>query len=221
MEIREQTYIINNCKDFISSHIFECCQCFRWKKQEDGSFTGIFQNSVINVKQEKDKIIFNGMCDGNIEEIIDTYFDLETDYTKIKSELSKVDEYLKQSIEFGSGIRILNQDLWEVIISFIISANNNIPRIQKIIERLSMKYGNKIIWNNKTYYTFPSKEQLAKASIEDLRNLGLGFRDKYVYETTRKILQGEVNLEDLQNIEDTDKVRNILESLPRSRTQSS
>lgn len=220
MKINEQTYMINNCKDFIPSHIFECGQCFRWKKQEDASYTGVFQNSVINVKQEENKIVFRGISDRDIKEVVNTYFDFQTDYTKIKSELSKVDEYLRKSIEFGSGIRILNQDLWEVIISFIISANNNIPRIQKIIEKLSMSYGNKIECNNEIYYAFPSQEQLAKASIEDLRNLGLGFRDKYVFETTRKILTKEVNLEELKKMEDTNQVRKILESLPRNRTKS-
>ena len=76
-----------------------------------------------------------------------------------------------------NGIRILNQDLWETLISFIISANNNIPRIKGIIERLSKTYGNRIIWNNKEYYTFPTPKELSKASVQDLRNLGLGFRD--------------------------------------------
>ena len=108
-----------------------------------------------------------------------------------------------------------------MVISFIISANNNIPRIQKIIERISKEYGTPITWKDETYYTFPTKEQLAKASIEDLRNLGLGFRDKYIYETTKKFLQGEVTLEELKSIQDVKEIKHKLEALPRYRTKSS
>ncbi|MBO5478277.1 MAG: 8-oxoguanine DNA glycosylase [Clostridia bacterium] len=214
MNGKEQIYKLNIKESFLLSHIFECGQCFRWQKREDESYTGVFQNNVLNVKQENEMITFKGICDKPIKEVVDDYFDMQTDYKDIKNKLSQIDNYLAQSIEYGSGIRILNQDLWEVIISFIISANNNIPRIQKIIERLSKEYGNKIIYNEEEYFTFPTKEQLSKASIEDLRRLGLGFRDKYVYETTKKIIQKEVDLESLKRIEDTNKIREILLTLP-------
>ena len=116
---------------------------------------------------------------------------------------------MKNSIEYGEGIRILNQDLWETIISFIISANNNIPRIKGIIERLSENYGNEIIWNGKKYYTFPTPEELRNVSVEEYRKLGLGFRDIRVYETTKMILNKEVDLKKLFN-EDTETVREEL-----------
>lgn len=180
----------------------------------DGSYTGVFKGNVLNVKKENNKIIFKGMCKDNIIKVINDYFDFDTDYNKIKETLSKVDEYLKESIEFGSGIRILNQDLWETIISFIISANNNIPRIKGIIERISKKYGNKIEWNNEEYYTFPTPEELSKASVKDLRALGLGFRDTRVYETTRIILNKEVILEELIEEKDTNALREKLLTLP-------
>lgn len=218
MENKEQKYIIKNNKSFCLAHIFDCGQCFRWKKQEDGSYTGVFRNNILNVKKEKETIVFSGICDGDIKQIVEDYFDLQTDYETIKEHLSKIDNYLATSIEFGHGIRILNQDLWEMIISFIISANNNIPRIQKIIERISKEYGTPIIWKENTYYTFPTKEQISKASIEDLRNLGLGFRDKYVYETTKKIINNEINLDILKNTKDTKKIRDTLETLPRNRS---
>ena len=144
----EQTYVIKNCKSFKVKDIFDCGQCFRWNEQEDGSYTGIFGNNVINVKQEIDtdgyKITFTGICDGNIEEVCKNYFDLDRDYDDIKNTLSKIDKYLEESIKYGEGIRILKQDLWEMIISFIISANNNIPRIKGIIDRMSQKYGTEI-----------------------------------------------------------------------------
>ena len=204
--------------------IFECGQCFRWNEENNKSYTGIFTDCVINVEKQGTKITFKGKCCNEItqkefEEKVQKYFDLNRDYSKIKSILSKVDENLKLSVEYGDGIRILNQDLWETIISFIISANNNIPRIKGIIERISKQYGKEIEFEGNKYYTFPSKEELSKASVEDLRALGLGFRDVRVYETTKIILNNEIDLEELHNIP-TNEVRDKLLGLPRSWTKS-
>ena len=211
--MKEQTYILENCNSFEPVHIFECGQCFRWNKEDDESYTGVFKNNVLNVKKETGKIIFKGICDGNIEEICKDYFDLDTNYEEIKSTLSKIDKYLETSIQYGSGIRILNQDLWETIISFIISANNNIPRIKGIIERISKKYGKKIIYNEKEYYTFPNMYKLGEASVEDLRALGLGFRDKRIYETTKMFLNKEITLEELEKEQNIDILREKLMTL--------
>ncbi len=211
--MQEQKYILENVKSFEPKHIFECGQCFRWDEEPDGSYTGIVKDNVINVKKVDNTVYFTSLGADDLKNLVDDYFDLGRDYEKIKETLSKVDEYLENSIRYGNGIRILNQDLWETIISFIISANNNIPRIKGIINRISQKYGNKIEWNGKEYYTFPTVENLAKATVEDLRNLGLGFRDVRVYETTHKILNKEVDLEKLHQEPDTQKVRDTLLTL--------
>ena len=211
---KEQKYILNGCKSFEPEHIFECGQCFRWNKQPDGSYTGVFGQNVLNVKKENNKIIFKGITSGDIKKVCTEYFDLDRDYEKIKHELSKVDDNLKNSIKYGNGIRILNQDLWEMLISFIISANNNIPRIKGIIERLSKNYGDKIIWDEQEYYTFPTPKELAKASVEDLRKLGLGFRDVRVYETTKIINENNQKLEELLNEENVEKLREELLKFP-------
>lgn len=210
----EQEYILEDCKSFEPEHIFECGQCFRWNKQDDGSYTGIFKENVVNVKKENNRIIFKGICKGNIKEECIDYFDLDTDYDNIKNKLSNVDDYLKTSIKYGEGIRILNQDLWETLISFIISANNNIPRIKGIIERISKKYGKKIVWNNNEYYTFPTPKELSKASVEDLRNIGLGFRDVRVYETTRIINENPNKLNELEDEKDVNRLREELLEFP-------
>lgn len=210
----EQEYILEGCKSFNSEHIFECGQCFRWNKQEDGSYTGIFKQNVINVREEDGKVIFKGICQGNIKEECIRYFDLNRDYEKIKNKLSKVDDNLKNSIEYGNGIRLLNQDLWETLISFIISANNNIPRIKGIIERLAKNYGNKIIWRDKEYYCFPTPKQLSQASVGDLRKLGLGFRDVRVYETTKIINNNKNKLQELADEKDVYKLREKLLEFP-------
>ncbi len=212
--MKEQIYKIDLIESFNLEHIFECGQCFRWNKEQNGSYTGVFKNNVLNVKIENNQIIFQGICKEDIKKTVEEYFDFKRDYEKIKKDLSKIDEPLKTSIEYGSGIRLLNQDLWETIISFIISANNNIPRIKGIIERLSNKYGKPIIWNEKTYYAFPTIEELSKASVEDLRKLGLGFRDQRVYETTKLILTKQVNLEELETKKNSKEIKEILLTLP-------
>ena len=212
--MKEQEFLLENYNSFNLRDIFECGQCFRWNIEEDGSYTGVFGGNVLNVKKQNNAILFKGICEGDIIPTIIDYFDLERDYELIKSKLERVDNNMKESIKYGTGIRILNQDLWETIISFIISANNNIPRIKGIINRISKKYGKEIEWNGNKYYTFPTVEELAKASVEDLRALGLGFRDVRVYETTRKILNKEVDLKELENEKDTEKVRETLLTLP-------
>lgn len=208
--MKKQKYTIKNMNSFELKDIFDCGQCFRWNAQEDGSYTGIFKNNVINVKKENNEIIFEGICEKDIKETIENYFDLNRNYEEIKANLSKIDENMKTSIEYGQGIRILNQDLWETIISFIISANNNIPRIKGIIERLSEKYGNEIEYNGKKYYTFPTPEQLKNVSVEEYRKLGLGFRDIRLYETTKMILEKEVDLEKMKQNPNTQEVRDKL-----------
>ncbi len=213
IEIKEQQYILKNVKSFEPKHIFECGQCFRWDEETDGSYTGIVKNNVISVKKVDNDVIFSSLGADNLETLVTDYFDLNRNYEEIKTKLSQIDEFLENSIKYGSGIRILNQDLWETIISFIISANNNIPRIKGIINRMSQKYGTQIDWKGKKYYTFPTVENLAKATVQDLRALGLGFRDVRVYETTHKILNKEVDLEKMHNEPDTKKVRDTLLTL--------
>ena len=211
--MEEQIYKIKNMDSFELKDIFDCGQCFRWNEEDDGSYTGVFKGNVLNVSKNDKEITFKGVCNGNIKDIVEDYFDLKRDYEKIKEELSKIDENMKTSIEYGKGIRILNQDLFETIISFIISANNNIPRIKGIIERLSKKYGDEIIWNGKKYYAFPTAKSLKDVSVKEYRDLGLGFRDIRLYETVKMILEGKVDLEELENNPNTTKVREKLLTL--------
>ena len=121
--MKEQKIILKNIDSFVLQDIFECGQCFRWNLQEDGSYTGVFGENVLNVKQEKQDIIMEGLCKNDIKETIEEYFDLKRDYKQIKEKLAKIDENMEASIKYGQGIRLLNQDLWETILSFIISAN--------------------------------------------------------------------------------------------------
>ena len=211
--MKEQNTLLLDIDSFDLKHIFECGQCFRWYLNSDNSYTGVVRNNVFNIKKTNNTIFISSYGDENLNDFVYTYFDLSRDYKKIKSTLSKIDKNIEKSINYGNGIRLLNQDLWETIISFIISANNNIPRIRKIIENICKSYGKKIIWKNDVFYTFPTPKELSNATVEALRNLGLGFRDTRVYETTQIISSGKINLESLKK-QNTNTVRDILLSLP-------
>ena len=211
--MREQEYKISNIDSFELKDIFDCGQCFRWNEQQDGSYTGVFGENVLNVSKVGNDVVFKGICKENINETVENYFDLNRDYQKIKNQLMQIDENMKKSVEYGQGIRILNQDLWVTIISFIISANNNIPRIKGIIERLSKKYGKEIEWDNTKYYTFPTAKALKDVTVQEYRELGLGFRDIRLYETTHMILDKKVDLEAMKNNPNTMEVREQLLSL--------
>ena len=168
-------------EDFEPKHVFECGQCFRWLREDDGSYTGVVQGKVINVKKENDLIIFDNTNKEDFENIWFDYFDLGRNYGEIKNQLKVMDEYLEKATEFGKGIRILQQDGWEMLISFIISANNRIPMIQRAINNLSERYGKFIgEYRGKKYYAFPTPEELSKVSVEDIRACQTGFRDKYI-----------------------------------------
>lgn len=208
--MKEQKLVLNNLDSFELEHIFDCGQCFRWNKQEDGSYIGVINSGVLKVSKNKTRVIFEGILEGDINSIVYDYFDLGTNYEEIKNEFSKIDDSMKKSVDFGYGIRILNQDLWEMIISFIISANNNIPRIKGIIERISEKCGKKVTWKDKDYYLFPTVEELSKLSVSDLRVLGTGFRDKRIYKTTQMILNKEVSIDELNRLKDTEEIREEL-----------
>ncbi len=214
---KEQSLVIKNQDSFDLKDIFECGQCFRWEQNQDNTYTGIIKNGVLNVKILKETnvnceiycdIEFKGYLDKDIKDVVKDYFNLETDYLKIKRELSNIDNNLAESIKYGGGIRILHQDFWEMIISYIISANNNIPRIKKIINAISQKYGRKLCWQGKEYYLFPTCEELSKANKEDLRNLGTGFRDKYIYQTTQEILK--IGLDEFYKLDNTKDIEKRL-----------
>ena len=208
--MKEQKLVLNNLDSFELEHIFDCGQCFRWNKQDDDSYIGVINSGVLKVSKNKNRVVFEGILEGDINSIIYDYFDLGTNYDEIKREFSKIDDSMKKSVDFGYGIRILNQDLWEMIISFIISANNNIPRIKGRIERISEKCGEKITWNGKDYYLFPTVEKLSKLSVSDLRSLGTGFRDKRIYKTTQMILNNEVSIDKLTKMKNTLEIREEL-----------
>ena len=185
--------------DFVPKHIFECGQCFRFKKEVDESYTIVAKGKVINVSSDSKSIILKNTTDEEVADIWFDYFDLGTDYSAIKKTLS-ADKYLKESLNYGNGIRILNQDLWECILSFIISANNNIPRIQGIVEKLCKRFGDKISAFDNTYYAFPDADRLKNVTKEELSFLRAGYRDSYLLDAIKKVTDGEIDLDKLSDL---------------------
>lgn len=201
MKIKEikDGFKLENVKDFNLSHIFDCGQCFRWNRETDGSYTGVVQNKVINVKQENKDVIFYNVNIDDYENILKTYFDFENDYTNIKNKIN-VDDIMNKAIEFGEGIRILNQDEWETIISFMISANNRIPMIKKVIENLSYSFGEYICnFRGKDYYAFPTAEQLSNAPLEKIQSCKAGFRSERIKDAAGRFLSEKNIIYDLKN----------------------
>ncbi|CEK36207.1 DNA glycosylase,3-methyl-adenine DNA glycosylase II,3-methyladenine DNA glycosylase/8-oxoguanine DNA glycosylase,8-oxoguanine DNA-glycosylase (ogg),8-oxoguanine DNA glycosylase, N-terminal domain [[Clostridium] sordellii] len=208
---KDNKVILEGVSDFDPKHIFECGQCFRWNDQGDGSYTGVAKGRVINVSREGDTIYLKNTNLEDFNNIWKDYFDLDTDYSKIKNELRNMDEYLEKATEFGWGIRLLRQDPWEMIISFIISSNNRIPMIQKAIKNLSREYGTYIgSYEGEDYYDFPTPQQLSKASIEEIRACSTGFRDKYIKSTTEEVIKNNDDVYSYRNLSTEDCIKELL-----------
>lgn len=207
---KDNLVILEEVENFDVRAIFTCGQAFRWYEESDGSFTTVHLGRVLNVLNENGRVIFKGTNLEEFNEIWMDYFDLNTDYKEIIKELSN-NEILANAIEYGKGIRILNQNHFEMLISFIISANNMIPRIKKSIEVISTRYGKLICEDeNRKYYSFPTVEELSKATVEDLREFAkVGFRDKRIFDTVNMILNEKIDLYSFENLE-TDILREEL-----------
>ena len=183
---QQNSIIIEDVKDFNIKQILECGQCFRWERITDTNYIIVAFRRVIEVVQEGNKVIIYNTNMKDFNEIWKSYFDLDRDYGVIKEELSK-DELLRKSVEFGYGIRILNQDPFEMLISFIISARNSIPSIMKTIKKISERWGDKIEYKGNIYYAFPTPEQLKEATLEEIKETGASFRSKYIVDTIGKV----------------------------------
>ncbi len=181
-----------NIDHFDLEQTFLCGQAFRWEADQSGAFYGIARNNVAKVYHHDKNTIY---IESSNPDLVywSNYLNFSCDYNTVERELSD-DKILLPCIEVGRGIRILRQDLWETIVSFIISANNNIPRIKKIINKMCELFGDKIEFDGKIFYGFPTPEALAKLELSDLAPIRAGFRDKYILDAAKKVVSGEVNL---------------------------
>ena len=179
--------VLEGVKNFNIKQIAECGQCFRWKKVQELHYIGVAYEKVIEVIQRDDNVTILNTSKDDFNNIWVHYFDLSRDYESIKKKLSD-DPILKESVEYGYGIRILNQEPFEILFSFIISARNSIPVISKTIEKISKKYGEEIEYKGQKYYTFPSPKKLEGVTEEDIKETGASFRSKYIVDTINKIV---------------------------------
>lgn len=174
----------------------DCGQAFRWQRQEDGSYKGVAGGHFLHILKENDNIIFKNTTKEAFENFWCNYFDLEKDYDAICQTL-KQDKLLSSTIDEYYGIRILNQDSWEALCSFVISQQNNIKRIKLIIDRLCKAYGDEVAPD---YYSFPSAEVLAKLTVEDFEALGTGYRAKYLEKLAKDVASGEIDLDKIKKL---------------------
>ena len=176
--------VFKNINDIDLTHIFECGQCFRWVPDGPDAYIGAAGSFAARVSLSDGCL--NVEATGGDEAFWRRYFDLDTDYGIIKKKLTDSEPKIKPATEYGHGIRILNQDPFETIISFIISQNNNIPRIRKNIESLCSVYGEPI--EGSSFCAFPSPEALAGAKVCDLAELRLGYRCEYIKASAERFL---------------------------------
>lgn len=208
---------INN-KNFNLKQIADSGQCFRMNPISDNKYGLIAFGRYIELEQIEEDIVEINCNNEDYVGIWKNYFDIDYDYGWIVDSLKEGrDEFLKEAATWGSGIRILRQEPFEMLISFIISQNKNIPSIKACIERICQGYGKKLIDDKtgKTYYTFPTAEKLANAKQDDLRALKLGYRDEYIIGAARRVLNGEIDFDYLKTcsheeaVETLKKIRGI------------
>lgn len=186
----------NNISQLSLPLTLDCGQSFRWHENSDKSWHGVVNGKAVDVCLNKQTLKISGDVCSDDAEMWQKYFDLNRDYASICKTLSQ-DEKLKTAIDAYPGIRILKQDNWEALCSFIISQNNNIPRIKGIIERLCENFGEKISEND---YSFPSAEKIAELNVEKLAPLRSGFRAKYIIDAAQKVAANDVNLISLETL---------------------
>ena len=201
--------VIADVKDFEPKHVFECGQCFRWIKEEDSSYTGIVKGKVINVSKIGENLYFKNASFVDFQEIWYDYFDFDRDYGELKDKIL-LDNHMKEAIQFGHGIRLLKQDFHEMLVSFIISSNNNIPRIIKSIETLSKIGGRDLEFNLKRYYGFPELKAILEMGLEGIGQTKLGYRAPYILDTATRVMESGLGFNDLCGIEYIDAKNRLL-----------
>ncbi|MCR4600385.1 MAG: 8-oxoguanine DNA glycosylase [Clostridia bacterium] len=193
----ERRIRVSGIDHFDLRHTFDCGQCFRWNRvPADGSYTGVVDDKIINISQKFDgSFVFDNCTPDEFRDFWFDYLDLGRDYGTIIETLNRDDDVMKTATGYGSGIRLLRQDMWETLISFIISQNSNIPRIKKSIEALCKISGRPLgKYKGDEYYAFPSPERISGLTIEDLDSCGLGYRSRYILDTAKTVAE-DVSIE--------------------------
>ena len=204
--------VIENLRDFSLKYTLESGQSFRWSRIDD-AYYGVVEGRILRLQQKNTSTLIIESSRNEDEQIITKflfhYLDLNRELASILTAVS-VDAYIARAIDHFWGMRVLNQELWETIASFILSQNNNISRIRNIIHTLSEKFGEKIEFNGYMNYTFPTPNSLADAGIEEIFSCGTGYRARYLWNAAAKISNGELLLDMLKRSPYTDAKKELM-----------
>ncbi len=201
IETENENTIIKEITDFDLEQTLECGQCFRFYKQDEEDYVVVAFNKLLHIKQQDNQLTFYDTDIENVKNIWIPYFDLERDYNEIKSFLLKRDNKLEEAIKKKWGVRILNQEFHETLISFIISQNKQIPHIKQLVRRISEEYG-KFLGevNGEKYYSFPDVKTLGTITEEAYRDMKTGFRAPYLYDASQKLATGIISKDNLKGL---------------------
>ena len=212
IESNNSGIILGDIGNFSPEKTFDCGQCFRFDPAPDGGVTGIAHGRRVNIRRDGDNLVINGITESDFADTWQRYLALDTDYDEIDRRIGaaltaeKGGSILADAAKVSAGIRILRQDKWETLCSFIISQNNNIPRIKKIITAMSREWGEKIGDDD---FAFPTAKALADAGEDKIFALRTGFRAKYIADAARTVCENEDFLDSVaacENYADADEM---------------
>lgn len=203
---------INKPNNFILSDIFDCGQCFRFNKNGKHSYNGVAYGRYLEITEDHNSIFISSAEESDYNCVWHDFFDMDFDYSSCISSFS-FDKTLKSASEYASGIRILHQDHWETLCSFIISQNNNIPRIKDIIEKMSEQLGTHIYTdeNGKKYFSFPTPQAVLDAGEDKIFELKTGFRAKYILDAARKVCNNQISFNSIENMSTDEALSKLCE----------
>ncbi len=209
IELKDNNVILHYAESFDLNQTLDCGQCFRWEKLDTDitAYHGVAFGKPLTISQCGATVTLHSCSKEDFHNIWYSYFDLDTDYSKIRTQLSQLHPVLKEAQQYAPGIRILKQEPWEALCSFIISQNNNIPRIKGIIERLCEGFGERLSDND---YAFPSAQVLSNCSVDDLAPLRSGFRAKYIIDAAQKVANSDVDLGEISCISTAEAQKELM-----------
>lgn len=194
-------------KDFNLYDTFECGQCFRWEK-DGGGFIGVAGGRCARLTENEDGILIETTKE-DYDGFWANYFDLSRDYGEIKRKVA-INKIMEEAVEYGGGIRILRQEFFETLISFIISQRSSIPKIKSTVKKMCEKYGEKIEFDGREYFAFPKSSVLAALTEEDFRALGTGYRAPYILRAARDVEDGIITEEELLSLPTVEARKRLL-----------
>lgn len=193
---------VDGVNDFTLSQILECGQCFHFDKLDEEVYEVVAFGRAVKMEQTDKVLRIYGSSMEDYEGIWKLYLDMDNDYGLIKQSVIKADGALKTAVDEKSGIRILNQDFFETLISFIVSQNKSIPQIKQCVKNISHRFGDEVIgYNGEAFYVFPDVQRLHDATEEELRECKVGFRAPYIKNATEAVYSGAVTKEKLDELD--------------------